>query len=63
LCGLASVAASDDADAATALFELFRQPDHEWRLARPADADVADDDDRHRQLDDAQPTASISEPA
>src|SRR5690606_41933612 len=44
--GIAAVAAGHDAGRMAACGELAREPDHERRLARPADGHVADDDDR-----------------
>src|SRR5690606_9504261 len=44
----AAISAADDAGPEARLFELLRQPYHQWRLAGTTDADVADHNQRHR---------------
>ena len=59
----AAIPACHDADAQAARLELRREPNHERRLTGAADAHVADDDDRNRQLDRFQQIAAIGDAA
>src|SRR5688500_8736338 len=60
LGALAAIAARHDADLSPALLQLLGEPDHERRLTRAADADVADDDHGNRDLDGRAPATPIS---